>query len=396
MGKKAGVKYFRRQLEESGEIEGSARQLKATVKSNSKKNQKNKANLNARKSVEDMLKIGKKAEVNNNDEEGAELDQLIEEEDDDEEQDEDQEIDGNEDDEDQDDDELEKELMALNSLQAENQQRMQKKPINAPTKDQIQETLVKIQEMNPTPLPWIERLDITSPEPIQIENVEDDLKRELAFYDQALEATLIGKKNVLATGVPFDRPDDYFAEMIKDDQHMMKVRQRLIDESQKMKRSEEAAKTRMMKKYAKKVQVEKLQARDKAKTAAIEKIKLLRKGKKNLDLNDSEDFDISVDKSDKGNKREKNNEKGGNYRQNKPQKSPKAQLKDKKFGYGGKKRGSKENTRESTDFFGSEKKEAIRKMRTQKSKFPGKAGKGGKITKSRPGKARRQASRGKK
>lgn len=50
----------------------------------------------------------------------------------------------------------------------------------------------------------------------------------------------------------------------------------------------------MMKKYSKQVQVQKLQDRAKAKTAALEKIKLLRKGKKNID-NAGEDFDISVD-----------------------------------------------------------------------------------------------------
>ena len=33
----------------------------------------------------------------------------------------------------------------------------------------------------------------------------------------------IGKLKVIQAGVPFDRPDDYFAEMIKSDQHMFKV-----------------------------------------------------------------------------------------------------------------------------------------------------------------------------
>ena len=42
-------------------------------------------------------------------------------------------------------------------------------------------------------------------------------------YEQALEAVKIGKLKVIQAGVPFDRPDDYFAEMIKSDQHMFKV-----------------------------------------------------------------------------------------------------------------------------------------------------------------------------
>lgn len=33
----------------------------------------------------------------------------------------------------------------------------------------------------------------------------------------------MGKLKVIQAGVSFDRPDDYFAEMIKSDQHMFKV-----------------------------------------------------------------------------------------------------------------------------------------------------------------------------
>ena len=54
-------------------------------------------------------------------------------------------------------------------------------------------------------------------------DVNDDLNRELAFYKQALAAVKEGRKRLLAEGLPFSRPADYFAEMIKDDEHMEKV-----------------------------------------------------------------------------------------------------------------------------------------------------------------------------
>jgi rRNA-processing protein EBP2 len=71
-------------------------------------------------------------------------------------------------------------------------------------------------------LPFHVHQSITSSEDVTID-VNDDLSRELAFYKQALEAAQEGRKLLLAEGVPFSRPSDYFAEMIKDDEHMEKV-----------------------------------------------------------------------------------------------------------------------------------------------------------------------------
>ena len=71
-------------------------------------------------------------------------------------------------------------------------------------------------------LPFYVHQSVTSMETVTID-VNDDLSRELAFYKQALEAAQEGRKRLLAEGVPFSRPSDYFAEMIKDDEHMDKV-----------------------------------------------------------------------------------------------------------------------------------------------------------------------------
>ncbi|GAA5816948.1 hypothetical protein MFLAVUS_010483 [Mucor flavus] len=193
-------------------------------------------------------------------------------------------------------------------------------------------------------LPWIETMTITSTEPVVVEDVKDDMARELAFYQQALEAAKLGRELVKKAGVDFSRPEDYFAEMLKSDEHMAKIRQRLLDESASVKASEEAKRQRQLKKFGKKVQVEKQLERQKQKTEMLEKIKLLkRKRKDGGDLTLNDDFDVALDKADT-NKRAKT--------ETKPTKNHKRVAKDTKYGFGGKKRFAKSNTLESTSGLG--------------------------------------------
>ncbi|CAO3663450.1 unnamed protein product [Rhizopus stolonifer] len=72
-------------------------------------------------------------------------------------------------------------------------------------------------------LPWIQTMTITSSEPVVVEDSTDDMARELAFYQQALEAAKLGRELVKKANVEFSRPDNYFAEMVKSDEHMAKV-----------------------------------------------------------------------------------------------------------------------------------------------------------------------------
>jgi rRNA-processing protein EBP2 len=74
-----------------------------------------------------------------------------------------------------------------------------------------------------TTLPFAAHQSITSSLDAPID-VDDDLSRELTFYKQAIDAAQEARTKLLAEGVPFGRPSDYFAEMIKDDEHMEKVR----------------------------------------------------------------------------------------------------------------------------------------------------------------------------
>jgi rRNA-processing protein EBP2 len=54
-------------------------------------------------------------------------------------------------------------------------------------------------------------------------------------------------------GVPTRRPEDYYAEMVKTDDHMRRVRQCLLSRQKMLEGKEKARKMRELKKYGKKV-----------------------------------------------------------------------------------------------------------------------------------------------
>lgn len=110
-----------------------------------------------------------------------------------------------------------------------------------------------------------------------IPDVSDDLQRELAFYSQSLDAVREARARLRAEGVPFSRPKDYFAEMVKEDAHMEKIKAKLVEEATNKKAAAEARKMRDLKKFGKQVQVAKLQERQKAKRETLEKIKTLKR-----------------------------------------------------------------------------------------------------------------------
>ena len=77
--------------------------------------------------------------------------------------------------------------------------------------------------------------------------------------------------------MPFTRPYDYFAEMVKSDEHMGKIKQKMTEEAANRKAVAEARKQRDLKKFGKQVQIAKLQERDKAKRETLGKIDLLKR-----------------------------------------------------------------------------------------------------------------------
>lgn len=126
-------------------------------------------------------------------------------------------------------------------------------------------------------LPFSEHQTISSLIDIPIPDVNDDLNRELAFYKQSLDAVTEARKLLKQERVPFSRPTDYFAEMVKTDEHMGKIKHKITEEAANKKAAAEARKQRDLKRFGKKVQVAKLQERDKAKRETLDKINLLKR-----------------------------------------------------------------------------------------------------------------------
>jgi rRNA-processing protein EBP2 len=58
--------------------------------------------------------------------------------------------------------------------------------------------------------------------------INDDIKREIAFYNNTRENVMKGMQILVQAKIPISRPDDFFAEMLKDDAHMAKVKGKLL------------------------------------------------------------------------------------------------------------------------------------------------------------------------
>ncbi|KAL9101151.1 MAG: hypothetical protein Q9163_003553 [Psora crenata] len=174
---------------------------------------------------------------------------------------------------------------------------------------------------------------LTTPNRVSIPDVHDDLNRELVFYKQCLDAANKGRALLKKEGVPFTRPNDYFAEMVKSDEQMGKVKQKMVDEAAHKRASSEARRQRELKKFGKQVQVAKQQERAREKRETLDKINLL----KRMATNEEDLFDVALE-----NTTAKDDGLLGSRGKGKDLKAPnKRRKRDEKFGYGGKKRFSK-------------------------------------------------------
>ncbi|KEF53110.1 uncharacterized protein A1O9_11018 [Exophiala aquamarina CBS 119918] len=172
-----------------------------------------------------------------------------------------------------------------------------------------------------------------------IPDPNDDLTRELEFYRIARDAAVQGRSLLQKEKVPFTRPTDYFAEMVKTDEHMGKIKKKMYNDAAGKKASQEARKLRDAKKFGKAVQVAKEQERAKEKRNTLDKIKELKRKRKGQDtgkVHEGGDTDIfqSIAVEDGPAKDRSGRERGAGP-------NPKRQKREQKYGFGGKKRFSK-------------------------------------------------------
>eukprot|EP01028_Stygiella_incarcerata_P007640 TRINITY_DN317_c0_g1_i1.p1 TRINITY_DN317_c0_g1~~TRINITY_DN317_c0_g1_i1.p1 ORF type:complete len:218 (-),score=93.94 TRINITY_DN317_c0_g1_i1:1448-2101(-) len=91
----------------------------------------------------------------------------------------------------------------------------------------------------------------------EISDVFDDKTRENVMYESAVSAVKDALQKLDESGFPHQRPDDYFAEMVKSDDHMRKIKAKLLEEKTQIEDAQERRRVREQKKFGKKVQREK-------------------------------------------------------------------------------------------------------------------------------------------
>ena len=69
---------------------------------------------------------------------------------------------------------------------------------------------------------------------LHVEELDDDAQRELAFVKLAIQAVKVARKRLDEMGVPHVRPNDFMATMLKSDEHMARVKRRLLKEQKAM------------------------------------------------------------------------------------------------------------------------------------------------------------------
>lgn len=153
--------------------------------------------------------------------------------------------------------------------------------------------------------------------------VLNDFKREMIFHRQGQATVMEAIPKLKEMGLSTKRPDDYFAEMAKTDEHMQKIREKLLQRQAEQQRSERVRQLRKQRKEGKALQVQARLQRQQEKKEILDKVKKVRKGaSKDLSFLEGKKFP----------------RKGIDHRKKK----------DKKFGFGGKKKGLKLNTKDSS------------------------------------------------
>eukprot|EP00937_MAST-01D_sp_MAST-1D-sp2_P002633 g2633.t1 len=226
-------------------------------------------------------------------------------------------------------------------------------------------------------LGWVETLDQVGA-PLAVEDPEDDLLREVAFFNLAKDAVMSASARLRELGEPYKRPEDYFAEMVKSDKHMGRIKDQLIFEQRKIAAFEMRKQQQHHKKRAKQVEQEKAKQRSDDKKSTLEAVKKWRKSaaSRGGQLDDDDGFEQVLYAKAAPTRTSK---------KDLPQKGKKRLARDSKFGFGGKKRFAKRN---DADSYG---KDTFNAGAMRAGKTIMKKGKKG----ARPGKARRAQMRGK-
>lgn len=260
---------------------------------------------------------------------------------------------------------------------------------------------------------WNESLSLTSTTCISdilttYDDIHDDLKRESTFYSIANAGVISGLAKCESLNISYQRPSDYYVEMLKPDQHMNKIKNRLIQEKSRIESVNIRKKSIEQKKYLQAIQSE----TNKQKSQVKQRAKLLtQQYQQKTNTNNKSDqikiqrsklplIDATLQSAAKSySKHNATSSSSSSSRLSKsdrsvlPTKGFKRQNKDAKYGNGGKKRYIKDNTSDSSrdmkPFHGKSNSTGFAQLGGRYAKKSQKNKSGG----NRPGKTKRQKMR---
>ena len=125
-------------------------------------------------------------------------------------------------------------------------------------------------------------MTISHPQPIDIPDaakqlqINNDIKREVAFYNITRENVQKAMRFCVQANVPIERPDDFLAEMVKTDEHMKKVKANLLKQQNKIQKFEEKKSKQENKKFHKAIKQFTQQKRHQEKKQNITAINVLK------------------------------------------------------------------------------------------------------------------------
>lgn len=196
-------------------------------------------------------------------------------------------------------------------------------------------------------VPWVDTLLIEGQQGLpKGVGAKDGVKLEGTFMQMGRDAVREAYRRLKVMKIPCSRPTDFYAEMLRTDKQMYKVRSRASEEQRRMRIVEDRKKSAAAKKFAKKAKTKKQQVRAEEKRQTLEDIKGWQGKKKGDKSSEDKDLDAILD-------RQQRNQKGNMEPRKKgmPAKSKKREMADQKFGFGGKKKRSRQNDTSSVNDF---------------------------------------------
>merc|ERR1712039_224877 len=147
-------------------------------------------------------------------------------------------------------------------------------------------------------VPWVDTLDISGHQGVpKGVSAKDGVKLENTFLKIAADAAKEAYRRLRVMKIPCTRPDDFYAEMMRPDSTMLKVRERATEEQRRIKIVEDRKKAKAGKKFAKKAKAKKMEARADEKRKTLEGINEWQKKNKQKNNVDDQDLEDVLNRS---------------------------------------------------------------------------------------------------